>query len=84
MPLWEIEYEREVANYFFDNAPYTNLLFDKIEELSDTPEGLPAEGYVSFAGEFNHYWWFILDHDVLFEIIKAGTPTIRIWVVKPL
>ncbi len=82
MPLWEIEYGRQVSNYFFDNDPYTFPLLVRIEELRYIPDAVPPEGCTPIPGELGSFMWLVLDHVVAYE--KVGTTRLIVWAVKPL
>jgi hypothetical protein len=82
MPLWEIEYDRQVSNYFFDNDPYTFPLLARIEELRITPNAVPPEGCTPLPGEPGSFMWLVLGHVVVYE--KIGTTRLIVWAVKPL
>ncbi|NJN83088.1 MAG: hypothetical protein HC802_12925 [Caldilineaceae bacterium] len=41
--MWQLEYNAEVAQYFFDNDPYTFPLLIRIEELKFEPDAIPPE-----------------------------------------
>ena len=62
--MWQLDYTREMRNYFIDNDPYTFNLLIKIEELKFTPEGIPAEGCTQI--EDGLLWWETLNHAVIY------------------
>ncbi len=79
-PLWEIEYTREVKNYFIDSGAYTGNLLGEIERLRYRESGLPEANYAEI--EPDHIEWFVLDHWVYYW--KEENRKLVIAVVKPL
>ena len=81
--MWELEYNEEVKQYFFDNDPYAFALLVRIEELKFAPEAIPPEGCTPLDDEPDVFLWVVLEHLVLYQKI-AEKKLLRILMVKPL
>ena len=64
--MWQIDYRREVVNYFKDNGDLVFGLLVKIEELKYSIDGAPFDGhYVALAD--GYFVWTVLNHTVFYE-----------------
>ena len=77
--MWDIDYLKEVVNYFKDNGDLVFDLLIKIEELKYSPDGTPHEGhYVALPNGL--FAWTVLRHTVVYEaangrlIVQAVLP----------
>ena len=63
--MWQIDYHREVVNYFKDNGDLVFDLLVKIEELKFSPDGTPFEGhYVALSDGV--FVWTVLGHTIMY------------------
>lgn len=78
MDRFEVQYSDESRHYLFDNWFVTEDLFDTIETLADTPDGLP-DGDVSIVDIY--YVWRINRHEVFYRLDGL---VIRVTMIRPL